>query len=219
CEKILGGKEGRVCDGCRKKLPYIREPRCMSCGKVLKREEQEYCQSCEKGLHSFDQGISTFLYEKKLRHSIHRMKFQNRREYLDFYAEEMVRESRRYLLAWKPDVLIPIPMYRRKEKARGYNQSRLLAEKIGRLTGIEVDCKSVIRCRETLPQKELTAQERKKNLKGAFQITAPEQIKKRILLIDDIYTTGATVDAVSSLLKKHGAGPVYFLTICSGNGK
>ena len=86
CQKILDRKEKLVCEECGRKLPYIREPLCKKCGKPLTRREQEYCPDCETGRHHFTEGRSIFLYEKELRHSVHRMKFENKREYLDFYA-------------------------------------------------------------------------------------------------------------------------------------
>lgn len=218
CQRILAGREGLVCADCRKRLPYIREPRCMKCGKPLDRREQEYCPDCERGGHEFIRGRSVFLYEKGMRKSVHRMKFQNRREYLDFYAEEMARAGGDFIRQVSPRVLVPIPMHPRKRRERGFDQSRLLAEKLGELTGIPVE-RGVIRNRYTLPQKQLDARERKANLRGAFSLREGVRLQEPVLLIDDIYTTGATVDEVCRTL--HGAGitRIYFLGLCTGKGK
>lgn len=214
CQKILTSRDGRVCSGCREHLPYIREPFCKKCGKPLRREEQEYCGDCERTDHLFRQGRAVFLYEKSFRRSVHRMKFQNHREYLDFYAEEMAAADE--LRRWKPAVILPVPMHTRKRKERGFDQSRLLAKKIGRLTGIPVDTKSLTRNRYTRPQKNLNAKERRENLRDAFFLKEGRGLKEPVLLVDDIYTTGATMDEVSRILQEDGIREIYFLVLCTG---
>ena len=99
-----------------------------------------------------------------------------------------------------------------------YNQAQILAEEIGKILEIPVDSKSLIRTRKTSPQKKLGHQERKKNLKHAFAVKHTFQAAKRVLLVDDIYTTGNTIDAVSNVLKQKGVENVYFLTISIGQG-
>lgn len=219
CDKILPQGSGRVCGTCRKDLPYLKEPICKKCGKPLQREEQEYCLTCEQERHEFICGRAIFLYEGTFRQSVQRMKFKNRREYLDFYSEEMVREGARYLQNWQVRTILPIPMNARKRRERGFDQSLLLAKKISRLSGIPLIKNGVIRSRYTLPQKELNAKERKKNLKGAFELRKGVRIQEPVLLVDDIYTTGATMDTVCRTLKKGGIQRIYFLTLCAGNGK
>lgn len=219
CEEILLPGEGRVCGRCRKKLPYLGEPICKKCGKPLEKEEQEYCLTCEKERHEFICGRAIFVYEKSFRRSVQRMKFKNRREYLDFYSEEMVREGRRYLGKWKPKTILPVPMNPKKRRERGFDQSFLLAKKVSELSGIPMARNALVRSRYTLPQKELDARERRQNLKGAFTVRKPEQLQEPVLLIDDIYTTGATMDEICKTLKKAGINRIYFLVLCAGKGK
>lgn len=219
CEKILMRSEGKICGDCRKGLPYIREPICKKCGKPLKRVEQEYCITCEQEHHEFLCGRAIFLYERSFRQSVQRMKFKNHREYLDFYSEEMIREGQKYLKYWKPKTILPIPMNSRKKRERGFDQSYLLAKKISQLSGIPIVPKALVRSRYTLPQKELDAKERRKNLQGAFELKSKEKIQEPVLLIDDIYTTGATLDEACRTLKKSGVTQIYFLVLCAGNGK
>lgn len=218
CEEILLPKEGLVCEKCRKKLPYIREPLCKKCGKKIRSWEQEYCSGCQGGGHLFCEGRAVFVYEKSLRRSIGRMKFQNRREYADFYAGEMGAVYKKSLRRWKIRTVIPVPMYAKKARRRGYDQSVLLAKKFGEVTGIPTAEGCLVRNRETLPQKELDAGERKKNLRGAFSIKKPELVREPVLLIDDIYTTGATVDAACQALQRQGISRIYFLVLAAGNG-
>ena len=219
CEEILAFREGRICTVCRKRLPYIKEPFCKKCGKPVGREEQELCQDCGKIQHGFVCGRSVFLYEKAFRRSVNRMKFQNRREYLDFYAEEMAKAGETYLSRWKPAVIIPVPMNRKKRRERGFDQSRLLAVRLARLTGIPVNTKSLVRIRYTLPQKDLDARQRKENLKDAFTLRKQAHIPEPVLLVDDIYTTGATIDEICKTLRKNQIRRIYFLALCTGKGK
>lgn len=219
CEQILEGRAERVCPSCQRRLPYIREPLCKKCGKPLEREEQELCRDCGKARHSFVCGRSVFLYEKAFRRSVNRMKFQNRREYLDFYAQEMAGAGEKYLKRWNPAVILPVPMNARKRRERGFDQSRLLALKLSRLTGIPADTKSLMRIRYTLPQKSLDARQRKENLKDAFALRENAGIPEPVLLVDDIYTTGATIDEISNVLHKNGIHQIYFLVLCTGKGK
>ena len=219
CEGILGKSQGRICASCKKNLPYIREPLCKKCGKQLAKEEQEYCADCVKTDHLFTCGRAVFLYEKELRRSVHRMKFQNHREYLDFYAEEMARPGEKYLCVGKPKVILPAPMNRKKRRERGFDQSVLLARKLSILTGIPLDEKSLIRTRYTMPQKELSAKERKSNLKDAFMLDPDCDIQELVMLVDHIYTTGSTMDAISRALRKRGIREIYFLILCAGRSK
>lgn len=219
CERIVTRREGNICGACKRKLPYIREPLCKKCGKPLEEEEREYCRDCECGKHRFVCGRSVFLYEKEFRRSVHRMKFENRREYLDFYAQEMAAAGAKLAKSCGIRVLIPVPMNRKKRRERGFDQSRILAEKIGAILGIPVDAESLVRNRYTRPQKELDAVGRKNNLRGAFTLREGARIPEPVLIIDDIYTTGATVDEICRTLQTAGVSRIYFLALCTGKGK
>lgn len=215
CHGVIRGK-GNLCDLCRKKLPYIKEPKCKKCGKQIEKPEQEYCRDCMRFSHSFDQGMAVFAYNDVMRRSIAMFKYHNRREYAKFYAEEMANSCARFLKRCAPDVIVPVPVHKKKKRQRGFNQAELVAKELGKLLHIPVDSSYVLRTEDTTPQKELTRQERKKNLKKAFHIASEKRPYQRVLLIDDIYTTGATVDAVSEALKKAHVKNVFFLSICVG---
>lgn len=194
----------------------IREPKCKKCGKPLLVQEQEYCRDCRTGEHFFTKGQAVFPYEKEIRKSVQRFKFQNKREYKDFYAEEMAALCGGEILEWAPDAILPIPMYRKKQKKRGYNQAEILAEEIGKRLGIPVRKRVLRRVRNTIPQKELSRRERQENLKDAFCVMLPDTKIKKALLVDDIYTTGATIDAAARVLLEQGIEEVRFLVLCCG---
>lgn len=112
---------------------------------------------------------------------------------------------------------MPVPIHRNKRIKRGYNQAEVMAQAISRQTGIPV-VPLVERTVDTLPQKELTPEKRAKNLKNAFKVRKNGVKFKRILIIDDIYTTGATVDAMAGILLDRGIDEVYCLYGCIGQG-
>ena len=116
-------------------------------------------------------------------------------------------------------VLVPVPMNPKKRRERGFDQSRLLAERLGRILNIPVDGESLVRNRYTRPQKELDARGRRSNLRGAFSLREGAGLPEPVLLIDDIYTTGATMDEICKTLQNAGIYQIYFLALCTGKGK
>ncbi len=213
CDRILPLFGGRVCGDCRKKLPWIVQPYCLKCGKMLDAWEKEYCADCLGHSHDFTQGIAAFCYAGDLRGSVQRMKFSGRREYLDFYAEAMVYRAGKWISLWKPQRIIPVPMHWKKKNRRGFNQAELLAKKIGKLTGIPVLSRAVRKRKNTKDQKELSGQERRINLKDAFEAAGDLSQIRSVLVIDDVYTTGSTMDEISRTLKGAGVKHVFFLVL------
>ena len=186
---------------------------------MIERQEQEYCSDCKRQNRYFDGGAAAFVYTGEMRRCVYRMKFGNRRDYIDFYAEAMVTACEKKLRLWRPERIVPVPMHPSKKRKRGFNQSELLAEEISRLTGIPVERK-MLRCvKKTSDQKKLGRKERMNNLKGAFEIRSYPEHLSRILVVDDVYTTGSTMDEVSRILKQAGAGHIFFIVLCTGKGK
>jgi len=218
CHEIVEEKGEVACGICRTRLPYIREPFCLQCGKPLLMEEQEYCSDCTRKTHAFYKGRAAFAYDEIMRRSIARFKYAGRREYADFYAEEILRKYAREMLHWKCEVLVPIPLHSSRRRNRGFNQAELLAEKISKRSGIPVDRTLLYRHKKTHVQKELDDRERLTNLKNAFSVRKGKIPYKNIILVDDIYTTGSTMDAAAKILKENGIQTVYFLCICVGRG-
>ena len=117
----------------------------------------------------------------------------------------------------QPELLIPIPMYQRKERVRGYNQAALIAAGLGEYLGIPVKTDVLVRAKKTVPLKDCSFTERRKILDGAFELQEPLGVE-RVLVVDDIYTTGATLDASARVLKENGARHVYGVNVCIGAG-
>lgn len=139
-------------------------------------------------------------------------------EYSRFYGKALYIYGKDMLALWKPQIIIPVPLHRRKQRIRGFNQAELLAKELSRYAGIPVDTAILKKCHATQSQKKLNAAERKKNLQKAFQVVG-NPAGMRILLIDDVYTTGSTMDVLAKLLLEKGASHVYFLTLCIGNNR
>lgn len=214
CHDIAVPGGSRICNVCREKLKPITGPRCFRCSKPLKREEQEYCKDCRK-TRLFDQGIGIFPYGSVLQESLFKLKYGKRQEYGSFYGQIAAVYSREIIRNWGVEIIILIPLHRKRMEKRGYNQAELIAEALGKTLCIPVDSRLMKRKVNTRPQKELDYRERKQNMKNAFFLKG-ENRYRRILLVDDIYTTGSTIEAAAELLKRNGAENVFFLTIAMG---
>ena len=216
CQEILPGGQRRICASCQKKIKRIIEPRCKKCGRPIRLEEQEFCYDCRRKKHSYEEGIAVYVYEGRVRRAVHQMKFQNRRVYAEIFGAVMAEEVRKKIELWDIKAVVPVPMYKKKQRERGYNQAELLARKVSDVLHIEMKSDLVVRVRDTKPQKELEKKDRENNLKKAFSVKQNEVKLKNILLVDDIYTTGSTIDALADTLKKHGVEKIYFLALCIG---
>ena len=190
----------------------------MCCGKPLMRVEMEYCSDCEKRRHPFEEGRAVFRYERGLRLSVNRLKFLGRREYLPFFGECLRRLRLEMQPFWQAECLVPIPMHPKKRAKRGFDQAVLLARQIS-CPSLPCAEKLLERQRFTESSKKLGRSQRRKNLRGVFRIHPGAGIPESVILVDDIYTTGATMDEAAFTLKKAGVKRVYFLTLCIGQGQ
>ncbi|HPT78789.1 MAG TPA: ComF family protein [Candidatus Atribacteria bacterium] len=203
------------CGTCHASLPFIAGPRCHKCGKPLKTEADRLCPDCFSIEHAFEAGLPVFEYIEPVRGLVHRYKYD--REYhlgrsLAYFMAELYRAS-----GWKAQIAIPVPLHKNKLKTRGFNQALLLAEYLAHKCRIACLDGVLVRRVDTGTQTRLSRREREENLRDAFHVVKPSKIAgKDILLIDDIYTTGATVDNCSKALKNAGAGAVYVLTLATG---
>ncbi len=217
CDGIVSMGEGLICRCCRGRLIQAGEPFCLQCGKPLQREEQEYCGDCESKKHLYTSGRALYEYESAAG-VIYRFKYGGRQEYADFLGREMAVRMESFIRGTMPDGLVPVPLSRKRLNRRGYNQAALLAKVIGEKLDIPVYDKLVVRIRDTVPQKELNAAARQNNLKKAFKIAENDVKLSTIILVDDIYTTGSTIDAVAEVLLQAGVQKVYYIALAVGTG-
>ncbi len=216
CERVMEGTKSAVCEDCLQQLPFIEEPRCAKCGKALKAAEDGICADCREGVHLFSEGRILWKYEDAVAASILRFKYHDQKNYAPVYAEWMVRCLGDWIRSLQIDLMVPVPVHKKRLKERSYNQARLLAEQIGRRMDIPVCADLLYRQKNTAPQKNLSAFARMRNLQDAFGVRGDALKNRRVLVIDDIYTTGVTIDAVSFALRAHGVQAVYFAALASG---
>lgn len=222
CGEILTLEEGKVHRSCYEKLPWIREPRCRRCGKPIADAAGEFCLDCFRNRSdhgkSFDSGRALWLYGGNIRKSVLDYKYQGMKSYTYFYAEEVVRNLGGWIRRKRPEALIPVPLHSRKKRMRGFNQAELLARAVGKRMGIPENGRILYRNRWTEPQKGISGRERRHNLAKSMEIRQFPEDLRRVMLVDDIYTTGSTMEVCGQILKEAGAEEVYFFTLCTGYG-
>lgn len=216
CDGIVTPRGAGICPGCASRLRLLTPPYCLKCGKKL-RDEREFCADCSGARHVFDRGRALYEYESAAG-SIYRLKYGGRQEYADFLGEEMARYLGTFVHETAPDALIPIPLHAARQRRRGYNQAELLAESLGRRLDVPVRAKYLSRVRNTKPLKYLNPKERQNNLKRAFNIDKNDVKLKTVILVDDIYTTGSTINEAAATLKADGVERVYFIALACGAG-
>lgn len=217
CDRVL--YDTLICPECVRKLRYISQPFCYSCGKPVEHTMQEYCLDCTRKKHDFRQGRAVFLYQGAMRGILYRYKYSNRRDYTEFFAREAVRLYGDWVRRLGIQLVVPIPLAKKRRRRRGYNQAELFGRRFAQLCGLDFEPQLLIRVRNTAPQKQLSAQERKNNLKNAFKMNRNVVNLKRVLLVDDIFTTGSTMDAAALTCRQSGIEDVFYLCISIGQGQ
>lgn len=221
CGRLLKRSRSGVCHVCRKKMPYITGDRCMKCSKKTDGTDN-VCMDCKKHDHIYRQGYALFCYDRNMEHIIAGIKYSGKWRDTDWLAKELVYHASVYIRKWDSQLIVPVPLHKSKLRKRGFNQAGLFARTVAEEYGIPYDDKLILRRRNTRPQKNLDDSERKCNLRNAFHVDEKRYNKykglERIILVDDIYTSGSTVDACAAELMKTGVRDVYFLALCVGNG-
>jgi len=242
CDEILSPEEAEkgIHLACESKLYPVTGAVCMHCGRPLGHEKSqrdniipdyikpesiyEYCRECRckgyvhqnahKSRSNITQAKALYRYKGAIKKTMYRFKYANKQEYARFFAKQAVKNYDKFL--GKMDVIVPVPMYLPKQKLRGYNQAEVFAKELSRLTTIPVDTSCIQRIKDTTPQKELKDLERKNNIENAFQKSENIVQYSHILVVDDIYTTGYTAQAVAEELRKHRDCQIYLLCISIG---
>ena len=211
-----------ICPDCRDAFRRILPPYCLKCGRHVN-EDDEYCPECAAKDHSYTAGIAMFEYDSRMKRSMSDFKFNGWRENGDYYVAETLKYHADDILKFGPYALIPVPIHRSKRAYRGYNQAEIIADGIGDALDIRVVKDLLVRNKKTKAQKALGQESRSANLKSAFICNADKydetQVRKlfpRVMLIDDIYTTGATMEGCATALINAGVQQVGILSITAG---
>ncbi|MBI4283763.1 MAG: ComF family protein [Chloroflexi bacterium] len=205
------GKEGDLlCDSCRSTLPRLMPPICPRCGRP--QPSGMLCPSCIGWQAEIDGIRSPFRFDGVMRQAIHQLKYRNLRA----LAAPLARLLHDYLTAnpLPGEVLVPVPLHRKRLRERGYNQSGMLARELGKLTALPVVADCLVRERLALPQaRTATVGERYRNVADAF-VSRDQRLRGRqVVVIDDVSTSGATLDACARALKAAGATSVWGLAL------
>lgn len=206
---------------------------CVSCkGSLDQASYNGICKECVKGISFIEKGrwiqsssfigsnksvrmYSVVIYSAVIKDLIHDFKY-NQRTYLSRTFAALMKDALERE-GFSLDLIIPVPLFNKKEQGRGFNQSTLLAKYLSLNTGIAYEAKNLQRTRDTAIMHNLSRLERRENVNAAFRLKNPQQlIDKRILLIDDILTTGATIEECSRVLYGAGAYEVIALTLARG---
>ncbi len=205
------GKEGDfICSSCRRSLPRIMPPLCPRCGKP--QLSGILCPGCVSWRAEIDGIRSPFRFDGVMRQAIHQLKYKNLRA----LAVTLAGFLHDYLVTnpMPGEVLVPAPLHQKRLRERGYNQSRLLAQELGKLINLPVVDDCLVRQKHTPPQtRASTVDERRGNVADAFACRDRRLQDKRVLLIDDVSTSGATLDACAAALKAAGASSVWGLVL------
>ncbi|OGK10298.1 MAG: hypothetical protein A2Y63_04075 [Candidatus Riflebacteria bacterium RBG_13_59_9] len=215
-----------VCAGCRDQLARVQPPICPRCGKPLKTDvPRGECLHCSRHRWYVESARALLTYEGRGREALHRFKYGRKRGLARFFGTELAQAAgdvRRLgaLFNWdfgeEPELVVPMPLHPRKQFWRGFNQSELVLRFYAPTLGLPVGTGVLRRVKSTRPQVRLNEAERFANIRGAFAV--PRAMKERvagkhILLLDDMVTTGATMNAAARALQRAGAGKVYALSL------
>lgn len=202
------------CEECLKQVVYIQPPVCSNCGAPRDPNESR-CRECHGVEFCFNAASAVGVYDGVLKEAIHQFKYSGHRVMGPILGELLVD----YLHAHRGMLLhtncvIPVPIHHSRERQRGFNQSDILAAEIGRAFSLPVLPSVLVRTIPTHPQVDLPIDKRRNNVERAFKVRREDAVSGRsILLVDDVFTTGSTVDSAASALRDAGASYIHVLTL------
>lgn len=202
-----------ICDGCKAILPFNNKSICGHCGRATP-YPVEYCDYCKDKQIYVDMARSVYEYAYPINSLIRRLKYDGEK----YLAEELANEMKNvYLLRiGYADCILFVPMTKKRKKSRGYNQSEELAKELSRLIEIPVYKDVLVKTKETDSQVGLERRQRFNNIRGSISVKNRAQIKgKRVMVVDDVMTTGSTLEVIAEKLKSAGASEVVALTVAS----
>lgn len=214
CDEPLRSSEEVFCRGCREKVRPIEPPHCTRCGIPFEGRTgpSHVCGACRRAPPPFASLRSYGRYEGAIEEAVQGLKYRERLWVLPGLVRLLAEAAARG--GGDPDLVLPVPLHPRRLALRGFNQAALLARALGRRIGVPTDLGSLARGRDTPSQTGLDRKERLRNVAGAFVVVRPWEVwRRRILLVDDVATTGATLGGCARALRKAGARSIDCVTV------
>ncbi|MFH1854368.1 MAG: ComF family protein [Candidatus Omnitrophota bacterium] len=211
-----------ICVNCLKKIKNRLPPFCLKCGRQVLGglESENLCPDCRKSCIYFDKAISVFQYGDTLKELVHNFKYNKITCMVKEFSELTTAFMKQHDIGRNIDIVLSVPMHPARLFKREVNPSDILARNIAKKLGIRYSGTSLIKTKNTCPQNKLNRHKRIKNIKGSFSLSKRGETDlrhKNILLVDDLFTTGATVNECARVLKKSGSGRVDVITLARGD--
>ena len=204
-----------LCPTCKAKLTFIQDRICKKCGR-LQLNEADYCDTCKAHKRVFEFARSCVVYDDAAMDTVRGIKFGGKKYFAKYMANFLVDRFKETFDGVNIDVVVPVPITRKKKISRGFNQSWEIAKVFAKSLELTADDKIIVKIKDTQEQAKLGGKEREENVIGAFEVKLPEKIAdKNALIIDDVMTTGSTASEIAKTLKGAGAKEVYLLTFAS----
>ena len=220
CKTPLFLNELHLCLLCKQKIQPLSAPTCLKCARPIPPYESfTTCSSCRSERPYYDRGFALVEYDEPTRLILHQIKFEKKPWLFEIYLDLMQKLYPAFPLNHY-EMMIPVPLDSRREQKRGFNQALMIAQLIKRLNpSNHLPIKKFIKkTKKTMPQSQLRRNQRLTNLNGAFELEGADEVSgKNILLIDDILTTGSTINECARILKENRAERVDFFTIARSN--
>lgn len=214
CGHELGPGERFFCTGCAGSAELLSSPYCTSCGRpfVSRATADHLCHECMRKHPPYDFARAQTIYKGVVKEAIHLYKYRPVRSLKGYLGDFIEEGSTKWFK--DADLAVAVPLHKMRLRQRGFNQSLFLAQRASKALGIGLSVDGLARVKNTRPQVDLDRGEREANVRGAFKAARPLEFEgRKVLLVDDVYTTGATVKECARVLRAAGADKVCVLTV------
>jgi competence protein ComFC len=215
CKAQLSEGERLLCKKCSEEIKIIPTPHCIKCGRHL--PVKGICGECRSGRHLLESVYCACIFDGVMKECIHNFKYKNRLTLMQIFKDIVFEFAIDNPFMENVDIVVPVPLHPARLRQRAYNQSVIIASEIAHTFSLPLEDRILKKIKNTRPQSALDKNKRQQNIKGSFALKKPSFVKgKRILLVDDVFTTGATANECASVLLKAGAKSVSCFTLARG---
>ncbi len=205
--------DDELCDTCKGSIQFNISPTCEACGRMIFNNDYPICLNCRQLDRAFDRGISVVTYDDYIKKLLFNLKYYEKKYIAHMMATYILRELIKLDIDIEFDYIVPVPLHKSRQDKRGFNQAELISKFLSELSGVPINT-SLKRVKATKPLNKLTRDERVTILQDAFEVNG--YIKGNIILVDDIFTTGTTINSCSMKLKEKGVETIVIATFAVG---